>query len=250
MEQNPVSAIANNAIATHRLLTSALQNHVDHMVMVSTDKAVNPSSIMGASKRIAELVLLSHASPQNRLISIRLGNVLGSSGSVVPLFQEQCKAGLPLSVTHPDAKRYFMTSSEAIASLLHATTCTVTKKILLANCERSLRVLDLAHYIASKHCSHVGQERRIEFIGLRPGEKLEEELVANGETVEPERAAGLRVVSSPHPSARGITSKIEAMQTAIRKADEKEMMSAVAQLVPGYTPVNVDWSAMQPAEVM
>jgi FlaA1/EpsC-like NDP-sugar epimerase len=234
MEQNPFSAMANNAIGTHTLIASALQNNVNQIVMVSTDKAVNPRSIMGASKRIAELVMLSHTIPQVRMNSIRLGNVLGSSGSVALLFQEQLEKGLPLTVTHADARRYFMTSSEAVISLLRATTCTTSGKILLADCAPALRVLDLAHYVARRYGTQTTRVPLIEFTGLRPGDKLEEELVSNDETIEPQRAAGLHVISSPYPSVVDVAAGIERMEAAIRCFDKEELMSTVADLVPEY----------------
>jgi FlaA1/EpsC-like NDP-sugar epimerase len=234
MEQNPFSAMANNVVGTYTLITSALQNSVNQIIMVSTDKAVNPQSIMGASKRIAELVMLSHATPQVRMNSVRLGNVLGSSGSVVLLFQEQLEKGLPLTVTHADARRYFMTSSEALISLLRATTCTMSGRILLANCAPALRVLDLAHYIAQRYGTQTAQRPLIEFTGLRPGDKLEEELISSDETIEPQRAAGLRVIASPCPSAADVAASIERIEAAIRCVDKEELMSAVGDLIPGY----------------
>jgi FlaA1/EpsC-like NDP-sugar epimerase len=248
MEQNPFSAMANNAVATYTLIASALQHNVDQIVMVSTDKAVNPRSIMGASKRIAELIMLSHTIPQVRMNSVRLGNVLGSSGSVVPLFQEQLEKGLPLTVTHADARRYFMTSSEAVISLLRATTCTMSGKILLADCAPALRVLDLAHYVAMRYRPETTRVPLIEFTGLRPGDKLEEELVSNDETIEPQRAAGLRVVTSPCPSAVDVAAGIERMEAAIRCFDKEELMSTVADLVPGYRADGATERATQYAE--
>ena len=234
MEQNPFSAMANNAVGTYRLIISALQSSVSQIVTVSTDKAVNPKNIMGASKRIAELVLLSHATPQVRMNSVRLGNVLGSSGSVVPLFQEQLEKELPLTVTHADARRYFMTSSEAVISLMRATMCALSGKILLADCETPLRVLDLAHYVAERYGMQAGQGPLIEFTGLRPGDKLEEELVSDDETIEPQRSAGLRVIASSCPSAVEVAASIERIEAAIQCVDQDELMLAVADLIPGY----------------
>jgi len=234
MEQNPFSAMANNAIGTYTLVTAALQSRVEQIVMVSTDKAVNPQGIMGASKRIAEIVLLSDASPHVRMNSVRLGNVLGSSGSVVPLFREQMENGLLLTVTHPDARRYFMTASEAVVSLMLATSCTLSGRILLADCAPALRVVDLAHYIARQYGAQPARNTPVEFTGLRPGDKLEEELVSSDEIIEPQPAAGLRVVASPCPSADDVADGIESLEAAVRNGDREALMSVVTHLVPGY----------------
>jgi len=243
MEQNPLAAMANNAIGTYKLAVAALQCGVSQIVMVSTDKAVNPQSIMGASKRIAELVLLSHATSDVRMNSVRLGNVLGSSGSVVPLFLEQLAKGLPMTVTHADARRYFMTASEALMALLAAASYSLSGKILLAECGQALRVLDLAFFLARKYGVEAKADSLVEFTGLRPGDKLEEELLLEREVVEARLAAGLRVVSSPSPSASDVALAMERMDVAIRRGDIREVMEWVAELVPGYRAAELQLAA-------
>jgi FlaA1/EpsC-like NDP-sugar epimerase len=234
MEQNPLAAMANNAVGTYKLVLAALQNDVSQIVMVSTDKAVNPRSVMGASKRIAELVLLSHATAEVRMNSVRLGNVLGSSGSVVPLFEEQLANGSPITVTQAEARRFFMTASEALATLLTAATCRLSGKILLAGCSSALRVLDLAFFLAEK--AGLKEDPLIEFTGLRFGEKLEEELLMSEETVEATWSNGMRIVSSPCPSASELAFALEKMDAAIRRGNIRDVMACVAELVPEYQP--------------
>ena len=234
MEGNPLAAIANNAVGTQKLVMAVLQRGVGQIVMVSTDKAVNPRSVMGASKRIAELVLLSHATAKVCMNSVRLGNVLGSSGSVVPLFEEQLAKGLPITVTHADARRFFMTASEALTTLLTAVACRLSGKVLLPDCSSALRVLDLALFLAEK--SGLKKDHPIEFTGLRSGEKLEEELLMRDETVEATGPDGLSVVSSPCPSASNVSFALEKMDAAIRRGDVHDVMECVAELVPEYQP--------------
>ena len=174
MERNPFSAIANNSIGTYRLVVATLEAGVSRLIAVSTDKAVNPSGVMGVSKRIAELAVLSHSTSGSRMNVVRLCNVLGSSGSVAAIFQEQVEQGLPLTVTHADAKRYFVVPAEAEQAILGAAVSPVWGRVLVPDCGGEFRILDLAQYIAGRYGS--GRDAAVEFTGLRPGDKLREEL--------------------------------------------------------------------------
>ena len=148
MERNPFSAIGNNSIGTYRLVTAALEAGVSRLVSVSTDKAVNPLSVMGVSKRIAELAILSHSTNDTQMNVVRLCNVLGSSGSVVEIFQEQAGRGLPLTVTHADAQRYFLTPAEAERAILIAAVSSSWGRVLMPDCGDEFRIVDLAKYVA------------------------------------------------------------------------------------------------------
>jgi len=240
MEQNPFRAVANNAVGTFKLVLAALENGPCELLLVSTDKAVNPTSIMGASKRAAELIILSHSCSAVRMNAIRLGNVLGSSGSVVPLFQEQLEGGRPLTVTHPDARRYFLTSSEAGSAVLCAANCFLSGRILLADCGVPLNILELARYMADLYNINEGLDRRtrpeIEFIGLRPGEKLEESLFSTEEQMEESLVSGVRVFKSPCPPACDVADGMERIEAAIRNLDLREMLAATTHLIGDYRP--------------
>lgn len=238
MEQNPFSAIENNAVGTLRLILAACEHRVRQLLMVSTDKAVRPCSVMGASKRLAELVLLSHSHPETSMQALRLGNVLGSSGSVSVLFQEQLRLCVPLTVTDANVERYFLTIEEAEAALLEAVIHKEKQGILVAECGTSRRVLDLAHFLARQDGRLIEEELEIEFVGLRPGDKLREELVGPEETVEEDSFGNLHLVHSPHPDAIDVAYTFDKLQSAIRRADLGAMMTAVMGILPEYKPGN------------
>ncbi len=237
MERNPFSAIANNSIGTYRLVAAAMEAGVSRLIAVSTDKAVNPLSVMGVSKRIAELVVLSHSTsrPSKRETAmnvVRLCNVLGSSGSVAEIFQEQAERELRLTVTHADAMRYFLTPSEAERAILSAAVSPVWGRVLVPDCGEEFRIVDLARYIAN-HCGS-NKDDAIEFTGLRPGDKLREELWSQDEIVEAVLPTGMRVLKSPVPSARELSIAMQRLEGAVESFDHVDLMSVIAELVPEY----------------
>jgi FlaA1/EpsC-like NDP-sugar epimerase len=227
MEQNPFSAIANNSIGTFRLVVAAIDAGVSRLIAISTDKAVNPLSVMGVSKRIAELAVLSHSSKGTEMNVVRLCNVLGSSGSVAAIFQEQAEHGMPLTVTHADAMRYFLAPAEATRAILGAVVSPFWGRVLVPACGEEIQILELAHHIA-------GRDASIAFTGLRPGDKLREELWSSEEFLEAVLPNGMRVLKSPVPSALEVSVAMERLNAAVDTFDHKEMVCAVAQLVPGY----------------
>lgn len=184
LERNPFAAVRTNAIGTYTLARAALQHGVSNLVLVSTDKAVNPHSIMGASKRIAELIVAVLATPECRMNAIRLGNVIGSTGSVIPIFLEQIKKGGPITVTHPDVTRYFMSLNDAVEAVLAAGAAESSGRILLPDLGEPGRIADLARLLIAKAADDPTREIPIEFIGLRPGEKLHEDLTFDSEVLE------------------------------------------------------------------
>ncbi len=232
MEQNPFSAIANNSIGTYRLVVAALEAGVSRLIAVSTDKAVNPVSVMGVSKRIAELVVLAHSADKAQMNVVRLCNVLGSSGSVAEIFQEQAERGLPLTVTHRDAKRYFVAPAEAERAILGAAVSPSWGRVLVPDCGEEFRILDLARYIA--RLCRVEDDAAIEFTGLRPGDKLGEELWSGDEILEAVLPSGMRVLKSPAPSAAGLSIAMQRLEAAVGNFDHEELIGAVAELVPSY----------------
>ena len=182
MEAQPKLAIHNNIYGTKNILDLSVKNNVNRVVLISTDKAVNPSNVMGASKRIAELYLTSHINQtKTQLIITRFGNVLGSNGSVVPIFKEQIEAGGPVTITHPDITRFFMTIPEASQLVLEAGAIGGNGEIFVFDMGEPVKINDLAINMIRLSGLKEEEDIKIEYTGLRPGEKLYEELLANNE---------------------------------------------------------------------
>lgn len=238
MELNPPEAISNNVIGTKNLLQLALQYDVKHFVMISTDKAVNPTNIMGASKRVAEMLVLQAAKESGRAyVAVRFGNVLGSRGSVVPTFQKQIAAGGPITVTHPDICRYFMTIPEAVQLVLQGAILGRSGEVLMLNMGEPVKIVDLASELIRLSGYEVNKDIDIVFTGLRPGEKLFEELFIEGEEYEPTQHEKLFVVKN----ASGIipdnlSAVVEILCKAAAKNDANSIVFLLQQIVPGYHP--------------
>jgi FlaA1/EpsC-like NDP-sugar epimerase len=252
MERNPFAAVANNALATYDLSLAAAAFGCEQMVLISTDKAADPLSIMGASKRIAELAILSSHHPKTRMKAVRLGNVLGSPGSIVPLFLRQIASREPVTVTHPDASRYFMTVDEVVAALLSAASPAYSAGLYVPGLRRPIRVQDLAkHLIASSNHS-TADAPRIVFTALRPGDKLEETLLSRRETWAVlagscNEGESLRQVVSPCPPLQEFTAYMDELRDAVQLRDLDRMIEAVLLLVPEYQPSSFIASQRQPS---
>lgn len=234
MESNPFAVVANNVFGTHLLATAAARYGCQQMLMVSTDKAVDPSSIMGASKRIAEQILLA---PQPDAVCrkvVRLGNVLGSSGSVVPLFLRQIAHGGQVTVSHPEVSRYFMTLAEAVAALLHALSPNIPAGLLVPPLANPIRILDLAKYLIAQESPD--NNVPIVFTELRPGDKMDESLISSRESYQNVSNSPLRKVHTPLLSLDELSAALDALRTASQQRNLPGLLAAVERIVPEYQP--------------
>jgi FlaA1/EpsC-like NDP-sugar epimerase len=235
MEMFPEEAVATNVIGTANLLDAAVRNGVDRFVLISTDKAVNPTSVMGATKRLAErLVVDSARKSGRRYAAVRFGNVLSSRGSVVPTFRRQLSAGGPITVTHPEATRFFMTIAEAVQLVLQAAALAEPADIFVLDMGEPVRIVDLAADLIELHGLKVGEDVDIEFVGLRPGEKVSEELLFGFE----------RAGATPHEAIRRITQTLsdapapadflQDLEQLSRMGRTRELIEVLQRAVPEY----------------
>lgn len=235
MELNPCEAFKNNVLGTRLVAEAAMQYGVGHFVLISTDKAVNPSSVMGATKRGAELVIQSLAQQSSTcFLTVRFGNVLGSNGSVVPRFQRQIEAGGPVTVTHPEVRRYFMSIPEAVCLVLQAATLGKQGTIYLLEMGEQIKLIDLARNLIRLSGHIPEKEIAIEFVGLRPGEKLEEELVGMGENAIPSSLDKILEIGVGAPIDESFLLKVQGMAESGNLNDRQLAIKNLQQLVPTF----------------
>jgi FlaA1/EpsC-like NDP-sugar epimerase/lipopolysaccharide/colanic/teichoic acid biosynthesis glycosyltransferase len=236
VELNPLEAVKNNCIGTRMTAEAASLYGVEQFVHISTDKAVNPSSVMGATKRVAELIIQNIArTSQTRFLLVRFGNVLGSSGSVLLRFQEQIKAGGPVTVTHPEIRRYFMLIPEAVQLVLQAATIGEQGQIYILDMGEQIKVLDIARSLI-RLCGFIpDRDIPIRFVGLRAGEKLYEELVGDGEVaVGSSLDKILKVQSTNQPDFRGFSEKLAALEAASHGDEAGVVLERLKEVVPTF----------------
>jgi FlaA1/EpsC-like NDP-sugar epimerase len=242
MEENPCEAVKNNVQGTRVLASAARRFGVERFILISTDKAVNPSSVMGATKRVAELLMREmNGHGAGVFAAVRFGNVLGSSGSVVPHFLEQIQAGGPVTVTHPDMRRYFMLTSEAIHLVLHAATLAKGGDIFLLDMGEPVTILGLARNLIRLSGFVPDEEISIEFIGRRPGEKLSEDLVGTDEIAMPSAAPRIqRLESRIAGDAGAMLDDIIGLERLAATGDAVAVVERLCELVPTYKPTGGD----------
>ncbi|AGW12960.1 polysaccharide biosynthesis protein [Megalodesulfovibrio gigas] len=245
LEQHPWQAVINNILAMNNLLQAARDSEVESLLLVSTDKAVRPTSVMGASKRLAERLLQSHCSSAARagmrLMAVRFGNVLGSSGSVIPLFRAQIERGGPVTVTHPEVVRYFMTVEEACLLILQAGALGRAPgggagEIYLLKMGRPVNIAQMAEDLIRLSGREPGRDVAVEFIGLRPGEKLYEELVTEGEGVVASAHEQLMVLKGEDCAAGSLDGLLEELAVAAATRDGGRIRELLRRGVPEYRP--------------
>jgi len=239
LETKVREAVANNVLALATLLDVADGHACRGFVLISSDKAVNPASVMGATKRVGELMLATRPLRTMRCVSVRFGNVIGSSGSVIPIFQEQLRLGLQLTITHSRARRFFMTSGEAVALVLKAFTMGQHGEILVLDMGESLRIVDLANKLIQESGAPE-PAGKFKFIGLRAGEKLEEELFFDDERILATSCHEIRRVRRARGSWPVLVRQIEALRAALATEDVAAIRARLKEIVPEYTSAQAD----------
>jgi FlaA1/EpsC-like NDP-sugar epimerase len=235
MENNPYEAVSVNIGGTRNMASLAVKHGVNKFVLISTDKAVNPTNVMGATKRIAELyVNCLQGKGQTKFITTRFGNVLGSNGSVIPLFKKQIDAGGPLTVTHEDITRYFMTISEACQLVLEAATMGNGGEIFVFDMGESVKIHDLARNMIILSGLRYPEDIDIKITGLRPGEKIFEELLADGEKTRPTYHEKIMIAKTKKIDADVVSEKIDNLCLVNSKVQNLEVVSLIKHILPEY----------------
>jgi FlaA1/EpsC-like NDP-sugar epimerase len=246
MEENPCEAIQVNVRGSINIAEAALKYCAEKMIMISTDKAVNPTNIMGASKRLAEIFIQSlglhiakgNTAGRTRYITTRFGNVLGSNGSVVPRFREQIEKGGPVTVTHPEITRYFMTIPEACRLVLEAATMGNDSEIFVFDMGTPIKIRELARRMIELAGYQPDTEIKIQYTGLRPGEKLYEELLSDEENTLPTQHPKIRVAQARTYEFEQFSQAVEPLIKASRQVDIPAVVKAVRRLMPEYKAQN------------
>jgi FlaA1/EpsC-like NDP-sugar epimerase len=231
-EENPPEYVRNNTLATRDLAESCSQAGVERFVFISTDKAINPTSVMGASKRAAEILLLDLTRRSDMKVTIvRFGNVIGSSGSVIPLFVEQIAAGGPVTVTHPDVTRYFIRTSEAVSLVLQAATLGNDGEIYMLDMGEPVNITELARDLIRLSNQHE-DEIRIVYTGLRPGEKMFEEIRLEGESIRATAHPQIVVTTGAQPSAEAAARWLHQLTQAVK--DQRDVIAVLQREIPEF----------------
>ncbi len=236
MEENPEEAIFNNVIGSRNLINLALKHGVSHFVNISTDKAVNPTSVMGATKRMVEYLVQDaarRAAPEQTFVSVRFGNVLGSRGSVIPIFKSQIQAGGPVTVTHPDMVRYFMTIPEAAQLVLQASGHGRNGEVYILDMGEPVRIVDLARDLIRLSGLRPDIDIPIRFTGMRPGERLVEELMTETEERSETPHEKIFVARAEPMDSESLAAAVDALQAAALRSDHQRIRSLLEAFLEG-----------------
>ncbi len=237
MELNPEEAIKNNVLGTRNLVDASHNAGVERFVMISTDKAVNPTSVMGASKRVSEKILKCYAKRSStRFVAVRFGNVLGSRGSVIPMFKQQIEAGGPITITHPKMIRYFMTIPEASKLVIQAGAYGKGGEVFILDMGEPVRIIDLAEDLIRLAGLEVGRDIEIKFTGIRPGEKLYEELLTASEGITATRNSKIFVAKPEEVNEEELMLQVEKLENAARIGKPRNIIKAFQDIVPSFAP--------------
>lgn len=248
MEENPCEGVLVNVVGSRNVADKCIEYGVEKMVMISTDKAVNPTNVMGCTKRIAEIYVQSlglavaagKVKGVTKFVTTRFGNVLGSNGSVVPRFSEQIEHGGPVTVTHPEITRFFMTIPEACRLVMEAATISAGNEICVFDMGEPVKIADLAKKMIQLNRLEVSKDIRIEYTGLRPGEKLYEEVLADTETTLPTTHDRIRIAKVREYGYDNARKSVEELEGLSRKVLIPETVRLMKQLVPEYKPEGFD----------
>jgi FlaA1/EpsC-like NDP-sugar epimerase len=249
MERQPGEAVMNNSLGTAQLADQALEFSVDRFILISSDKAINPTSVMGATKRLAEIYVqaLYAAHPdETKFMAVRFGNVLGSSGSVIPVFHRQIAEGGPVKVTHPEMTRYFMTIPEASMLVLQSAMQGTGGEIFVLDMGKPVKIVDLARQMIELSGLKPDEDIQIEFIGIRPGEKLFEELSHTGENFAPTTHPKIRRFISQPADLAQIRDTLQDLRVKLHQAAPDQIKLMLQQAVPEYTPCLAQHDASLP----
>lgn len=245
LEINPWQAVTNNIMGSRVVMEMAVEHGVDRFVLVSTDKAVRPTNVMGASKRVAELLLQSFQRNGTKFMAVRFGNVVGSSGSVVPLFRRQIEQGGPVTVTHPDVNRYFMTIPEAAQMIMQAGVMGQVGEIFILRMGTPVKIADMARDLILLSGKEPDKDIKIVFTGLREGEKLFEELITEGEGIVPTEHKKIMVLRSdelknPDQFREWLSAELNLLYAMALRHDSEAIKKKLHEIVPEYTPQAAD----------
>ena len=240
VELNPWEAIYNNIIGTRNIVEASHHFGVERFIMVSTDKAVRPSNVMGATKRVAEMITSCYASNPTRFLSVRFGNVIGSEGSVIHLFKKQIERFGPVTITHPEITRYFMTIPEASKLILQAAALGEGGEIFILDMGTPIKIEDMARDLIRRSGFKPGVDIEIKFIGLRPGEKLHEELITEGEGIVRTDFEKIFVLKGNVCDLHWLNQKIEELITLAHEQDGDGLKSKLKEIIPEYQPFDMN----------
>jgi len=236
MEAHVFEAIENNVFGTYNLALAAEKHGVGDFVTISSDKAVRPTNVMGATKRIAELLLLALQNGGTKYVAVRFGNVLGSNGSVIPIFKKQIAAGGPVTVTHPEMRRFFMTIPEACQLVLEAAVIGLGGQICVLDMGEPVKIVDLARNLILLSGLRPDEDIKIAFTGMRPGEKLYEELSSLTEDTAPTAHEKIRIYVGNGMPEGDMLRWVETLREICRERDTGRLVLALKEIVMDYSP--------------